>query len=73
MIDEIRNETMGNFGNLLVALLTPLVDFYIKELHDAMNGMGNDEDVLIDMLCSMNNAQIKVIKNAYERSKNHYF
>lgn len=67
LIEDIRSETSGNFENLLVALLTPIVDFYVKELHDAMAGIGTDEDVLIEVLCSMSNFEIHTIKNAYER------
>lgn len=54
---------------MLVALLTPIVDFYVKELHDAMAGIGTDEDVLIEVLCSMSNYEIHTIKHAYERRK----
>ncbi|XP_055298593.1 annexin B11 isoform X2 [Sitodiplosis mosellana] len=67
LIEDIRSETSGNFENLLVALLTPIVDFYVKELHDAMAGIGTDEDVLIEMLCTMSNYEIHTIKHAYER------
>lgn len=49
LIEDIRSETSGNFENLLVALLTPIVDYYVKELHDAMAGIGTDEDVLIEV------------------------
>lgn len=71
MIDDIRSETSGNFENLLVALLTPIVNFYVKELHDAMAGIGTDEDVLIEVLCSMSNYEIHTIKHAYERRECH--
>jgi len=67
LIEDVKSETSGNFENLLVALLTPIVDFYVKELHDAMSGIGTDEDVLIEILCSMTNYEIHTIKNAYER------
>lgn len=67
LIEDIRSETSGNFENLLVALITPIVDFYVKELHDAMAGLGTDEDVLIEVLCSMSNYEIHTIKNAYVR------
>lgn len=45
LIEDIRSETSGNFQNLLVSLLTPIVDFYVKELHDAMAGIGTNEEV----------------------------
>lgn len=52
-----------------MSLLTPIVDFYVKELHDAMAGIGTDEDVLIEVLCTMSNYEIHTIKHAYERRK----
>ncbi|XP_031627215.1 annexin B11 isoform X2 [Contarinia nasturtii] len=67
LIEDVRSETSGNFEKLLVALLTPIVDFYVKELHDAMAGIGTDEDVLIEVLCTMSNYEIHTIKHAYER------
>ncbi|KAG4076004.1 hypothetical protein HA402_003830 [Bradysia odoriphaga] len=67
LVEDIKSETSGNFEKLLVALLTPIVDYYVKELHDAMSGLGTDEDVLIEILCSMTNYEIHTIKNAYER------
>ena len=51
-----------------MALLTPLVEYYAKEIHEAMEDTGTDEDVLIELLCSMNNYEINTIKIAYERS-----
>lgn len=69
LIEDIQSETSGNFENLLVSLLTPIVDFYVKELHDAMAGIGTDEDVLIEVLCTMSNYEIHTIKHAYERRK----
>lgn len=69
MIEDIRSETSGKFEKLLVALLTPIVDFYVQELHDAMAGIGTDEGVLIEVLCTMSNYEIHTIKNTYERRK----
>lgn len=69
LMEDVKSETSGNFENLLVALLTPIVDFYVKELNDAMAGIGTNEDVLIEILCTMSNYEIHAIKHAYERCK----
>lgn len=69
LIDDLKSETSGNFEKLLVALMMPIVDYYAKELHDAMAGAGTEEGVLIEVLATMSNYEIHTIKNAYERSK----
>jgi len=67
LIENIKSETRGNFEKLLVALLTPTLDFYCKEIKDAMAGIGTDEDVLIEILCTLSNYEIKTIKEHYQR------
>lgn len=67
LIENIKSETRGNFENLLVALLTPTLDFYCKEIKDAMAGIGTDEQVLIEILCTLSNQEINMIKQHYMR------
>lgn len=69
LIEDLKSETSGKFETVLVALMTPIVDYYAKELHKAMSGAGTDEDVLIEVLATMSNYEIHTIKNAYEKSK----
>lgn len=63
--ENIQSETRGNFESLLCALLMPTLDFYCKEIHDACAGIGTDEDVLIEVLCTLSNNEINMIKNRY--------
>ncbi len=50
-----------------MALLTPIVDYYCKELNDGMKGLGTDEDVLIEILSSLSNVEMETIKVRYEQ------
>lgn len=70
LIENIKSETRGNFENLLVALLTPTLDFYCKEIHDAMAGLGTDEAVLIEILATLSNYEINTIKAHYNKLYN---
>ncbi|XP_023162944.1 annexin B11 isoform X2 [Drosophila hydei] len=67
LIEDIKSETSGNFQKLLVGLLRPIVDYYCAELNDAMAGLGTDEEVLIEILCTLSNVEIHTIKNQYLR------
>lgn len=67
LIENIQSETRGNFENLLVALLTPTLNFYCKEIKDSMAGLGTDEDVLIEILCTLSNFEINTVKQHYTK------
>lgn len=72
MIKDLRSETSGNFRELLVALMTPLPEFYAKELNHAVAGVGTTESTLIEILCTLNNSEILIVKSAYQHRKFYY-
>lgn len=67
LIENLQSETRGNFETLLVALMTPTLDYFCKEIKDAMDGIGTDEQVLIEILCTLSNFEINLIKAHYNK------
>lgn len=67
LVNDIKSETRANFEAILVALCTPLTQFYCQELRTAMVDLGTDEDCLIEVLCSLTNQEINDIKMCYHR------
>lgn len=68
LIKDLKSETSGKFEQLLVALMTPIHEFYASEIHHAISGIGTNESTLIEVLCSLSNAELHYIKAAYEKS-----
>ncbi|XP_031625216.1 annexin B10 [Contarinia nasturtii] len=66
LIQDLKSELGGKFEDLIVALMFPNVSYLCKELKRAMNGIGTKESVLIEILCSKTNDEIKEIVTTYE-------
>ncbi|KAG8184706.1 hypothetical protein JTE90_013094 [Oedothorax gibbosus] len=67
LIDDLKSELSGNFEQVILALMLPTHDYLATELHKAISGIGTDEDVLIEVLCSRTNQEIWAINEAYTR------
>nr|KAG5700519.1 hypothetical protein BaRGS_025231 [Batillaria attramentaria] len=66
LAEELKSELSGNFKTLCVESLLGSADFDAKQLHKAISGLGTDEKVLVEIICTRTNDQLKAIKEAYK-------
>lgn len=67
LINELDSEISGNFFKVCRALCLEPEVYDAEELREAVEGIGTDEDCLIEIICCRTNAQIAKIKEAYRR------
>jgi len=66
LIKDLKSELGGKFEKLVLALMETPYDYLALELHGAMAGMGTDEDVLTEVLCTRSNSDIGQIALSYQ-------
>ena len=68
LIKDLKSELGGKFENVILGLMMPPFEYLAQQLYKAMDGVGTDEDVLFETLCTHSNAEIRAIRDAYMRS-----
>ncbi|XP_023951298.2 annexin B10 isoform X2 [Bicyclus anynana] len=70
IIEDLKSELGGHFEDVIIALMTPPAEYLCRELHHCMEGMGTDEQVLVEILCTRTKPEIADIVDSYERLYN---
>jgi len=66
LVSNLKSELSGKFEDLVLALMKPHFEFLAKEVHDAIAGIGTDEETIVEVICSATNQEIHAIKSAYQ-------
>lgn len=66
IIQDLESELSGNFRETMMALFKPPAYYDAWSLHEAMAGAGTKESVLIEILCTRTNQQIRDIVENYK-------
>jgi len=67
LIQNIKDETSGNFEKISVILLLPRPDYDAKCLYEAMVGLGTNDDIMIEILCTRSAEEVSEIIKSYDR------
>ncbi|KAK4875050.1 hypothetical protein RN001_011472 [Aquatica leii] len=66
LIKELKSELRGNLEDVIVALMLPPAEYYAKQLHKAISGIGTNEKAIIEILGIHKNDDIIAIREAYQ-------
>lgn len=67
LLKDLKYELGGHFEDIVVALMMSAADYDATSLRKAIKGLGTDEGVLIEILCTRTNAEINAIKHSYQK------
>jgi len=68
LLDDIKSETGGALEDGLMAIVRGPLEQDVYLLHDAMAGPGTKEAILTDVLMGRSNADMRAIKEAYQKT-----
>ncbi|XP_039174652.1 annexin A3 [Crotalus tigris] len=63
--DALKEDTSGDFGRVLVALVTPPAEFDAEHINRTIRGMGTNETALIEIVASRTPQQLRAVIQAY--------
>ena len=69
LISELNSELSGGLKKLCAGLCMSPADFDAMNLNKAIKGLGTDEQVLTEIICTRSNQELTDVKAAYKASK----
>jgi annexin A7/11 len=66
LIDDLYNKFSGNFGEIIIALMTKLEVYLCNELHKSLTGFNTNEDALVEILCTKTHKEMTQLIEAYD-------
>jgi len=66
LIKDLKSELGGKLEQVVVGRFHSLSEIHALYLRKAMKGIGTNEDIIIDILCTKTNAEITELKEAYQ-------
>ncbi|XP_068684036.1 uncharacterized protein [Montipora foliosa] len=67
LTEELKSDLGGKFEDAIVALMSSPELYDANSLRDAMSGLGTNEAVLIEILCSRSSEEIQAIKSVFKK------
>ena len=67
LVDDIKSEISGDFEKTVLALMMLPAEFQATEVKRAIKGLGTDEAVLVELLCTKTNEEMTALKAAYKK------
>ncbi|KFP91135.1 Annexin A6, partial [Apaloderma vittatum] len=68
LMADLKSELSGSLAKLILGLMLTPAQYDAKQLRKAVEGAGTDEKVLIEIMATRNNQEIKAINEAYQEA-----
>ena len=67
LISRLKEDTSGNFKQVIAGMFMTPAEYDAMCLYKAMKGLGTDEGVLIEIIGTRTNEQLREVKDVFER------
>ena len=68
LFDDFKSNLSGDFLDLMLALYTDIYEYDSEQCHKAIEGLGTNEDTLIEIIGTRPSWMLKIIKEEYKKN-----